>query len=769
MGIPPEIHVQQVSDTQNRNVLIVHPDNQRAVEIGELVERAGRGWAYRARVDLVDHNTIADVPNVIFISDRAFKCCDDTTFSDLRGSLPEKTILVGVIDSNMIDSPRLFGAGIDLILYQPLVLADIERAMNFAEAVHHESPQQARERLRKMTALHELAVASGHRTGTSGWLDRLVRAGCEILGADALAMWSLDRQSRRIRCIGSAGVSQEYIQYAEQQSPVLLESYEQLPGQLSTHWLTERDSSSSFRIIAPEAAHSTGIRQIAWLPVRDSNRLYGHLSFYFMSDATFEQYDLVLADAFSSIVAAALGTFWLQSEIRRTNRLYREHVEMSPQGVVICHPDGTIERSNPAVELITGYDQYEIIGESIYDWFMIPEDVPWNAWKQRDSNKPADKVELWLSRKNGERRRVACYARRVTFPDPRSLEETEHRIELVMQDVTVSARRLVELELFHDLSRLISERGSLDEAYELVVSRLYDYLNYRFVSIGRVIEGHNLQLQAYRSRRENLVVPTDMHTAMGLCGRAVRENRSILVSDVSTDWDYISIDEQVCSEIVAIIRASGQPFGFVDIQADASQPLDEDDLQLAESITAHLGLLIEQLTVHEQLERQALTDPLTGISNRRAFIKHLEALVENSESPPAALLLVELDNFKSVNDRYGHLFGDEMLKQVTGRLQTVLREGDMLARYGGDEIAMIFTDVSSEESRQVAERLRHAVAGAPFAYNDSIAELTVSIGIALYPRHGTTTDELIAEADRAMYSAKLQGRNSVRCDVPLGD
>jgi diguanylate cyclase (GGDEF)-like protein/PAS domain S-box-containing protein len=760
-----------LADSNSRSehsVLIVHPDSERAASIGQLVERHGGVWKSQSTLDDRIEVDAGSSPETVIISEGAIPQTSAQTSTNLRSHFPEPVVLVGLIDTGVIASPQLFGAGMDLILYEPLVVADIERALAFSRAIHGESREQARERLRKMTALHELAVAFGHRTGAPGWLDRLVEAGSQILGADALAMWAIDREENSIRCVASVGLDEEYICTTERQSLEPISHYDEIPPELSTAWLINEEDNTS-RIVAPDAARAIGVRQVTSLPVRDSNRLYGHLSFYFVSDAAFKNYDLVLADAFSSIVAAALGTFWLQSEIRRSNRLYREHVESSPDGVIVCHPDGTVERSNPAIERITGRDRYEIIGQSIFDWFITPDDLPWGEWATLSSESPAEMVSLWLAQNGGQRRRVSCYARRVTFPDPRRVDETEHRIQVVIHDITLSSRRLIELELFHDLTRLISDRGSLEEAYDLVVSRLHNYLDYRLVAIGRLANGRRLELKAFRTYMEDTEIPTVLEISTGICGRAIRENTSLLAQDVSQDPDYYSIDDDVLSEIVAIIRAGGKPIGIIDIQTDATQPLDEGDLQLAESIAAHLGLLIEQVSIQERLERQALTDPLTGMANRRAFMRHLHALVNDPASPPAGLMLVELDHFKSVNDRYGHLFGDEMLKQVGRRLRRVLREHDVLARYGGDEIAMIFFDLSAEQAMVIAERLRAAISSEPFKYGNAIANLTVSIGIALFPYHGHTTDELIAEADRAMYAAKLEGRNAVKGHLPLND
>ncbi len=755
----------QPTSDRTQHILIASPCPESAESIGQLLRRSGASSATQKVAPVPDGDEIGSC-DAIFVTECAIAEWG-LLERGLRTVYPPGLPIVGIVRSPIVESSTLFSAGFDLLLYEPLVQADIERALAFAEAIRDETPRQARERLRKMTAMHELAIASAHQTGTDDWVGRMVRVGRDVLGSDALAMWALDRDAGCLHCIGSAGLSSEYIAFAEQHSPMLVEHYDELPRHLSTHWLSEEEATQAFRIIAPEAARAEGIRKIAWVPVRDANQLFGHLSFYFHSDDAFERYDLVLADAFSSIVAASLSTNRLQSEIRRTNRLYREHVESSPNGVVVCLPDGSIERSNYAMEQISGRDRYEIIGKPVFDWIMPPDVLPWEEWLALNPDESPQPVERWLSRPSGERRRVSCYGRRLLLPDPITLEETEERIQIVMEDVTEQGRRLVELELFHDLSRIISERRSLIDAYEVIVDRLYKYLNYRFVAIGEVHDGRVIELQTFRTHMADVVIPTFLGIDSGLCGLAVRENRSVLTCNVSESPHYYDIDSCVTSELVAIVRANGKPVGVIDIQTDATQPLDEGDMQLANSIAAHLGLLIEQVQMQRRLERQALTDPLTGMANRRSFLRELQKLIQDPEGEPAGLLLVELDHFKQINDRYGHLFGDEMLKQVARRLRETLREQDLLARYGGDEIAVIFRGLSADGAFEIAERLRGVIDGRPFEHNGTSVSLTVSIGISLYPLHGTTTDALIGEADRAMYAAKLEGRNSVSADFTM--
>ena len=162
--------------------------------------------------------------------------------------------------------------------------------------------------------------------------------------------------------------------------------------------------------------------------------------------------------------------------------------------------------------------------------------------------------------------------------------------------------------------------------------------------------------------------------------------------------------------------------------------------------------------------RQAsLTDALTGVANRRAFFEQGNKLVERSAwaRSPAALLLFDLDAFKSINDRFGHAAGDAVLTVFCRVAASQLRPADLLARMGGEEFACLLPGISHQEAAWVADRVReafeataHAAASGPFA-------VTVSVGVASSDGHACDLDVLLAEADRALYRAKLNGRNRV--------
>jgi two-component system cell cycle response regulator len=153
----------------------------------------------------------------------------------------------------------------------------------------------------------------------------------------------------------------------------------------------------------------------------------------------------------------------------------------------------------------------------------------------------------------------------------------------------------------------------------------------------------------------------------------------------------------------------------------------------------------------------AVTDSLTGLRNRRYVTRHLEGLLR---AGGATLLMIDVDRFKSVNDTYGHAFGDAVLKEVAERLRLHLRAVDVVARFGGEEFVVAMAPQPDDDAEMVAERLRISICGTPVQIGDRALEMSISIGVAVGVPN-CTVDELAATADVALYRAKAKGRNRV--------
>jgi len=174
------------------------------------------------------------------------------------------------------------------------------------------------------------------------------------------------------------------------------------------------------------------------------------------------------------------------------------------------------------------------------------------------------------------------------------------------------------------------------------------------------------------------------------------------------------------------------------------------------------GLALNNAIAHDRLQRLAALDPLTGAYNRRFGMGRLHEEFDRAVrmNSPLGVLMLDIDHFKQVNDTYGHLVGDRLLVAITGIAKTILRDGDVLVRYGGEEFLAVLPAASSEDLRLVGERLRRAVEDASVTDGSQTIRVTTSLGAASYPNQNVEKEtELVELADAALYEAKETGRN----------
>lgn len=196
-------------------------------------------------------------------------------------------------------------------------------------------------------------------------------------------------------------------------------------------------------------------------------------------------------------------------------------------------------------------------------------------------------------------------------------------------------------------------------------------------------------------------------------------------------------------------------------------PVGKNDCDILAAVTA----------LHQQLnELSALvrTDPLTGIANYRHFHQALEREIERTQRnlQPTALIMVDIDFFKKVNDTWGHEIGNQALIHIARLLLQEVRKLDIPCRYGGEEFAVILPETDLRQTVQVAQRIRLAIQNSPLAMDhDKALSLTASLGLAVHSGgHSTTVEELVAEADHYLYQAKRGGRNQVcHAEIPSFD
>ncbi len=174
-------------------------------------------------------------------------------------------------------------------------------------------------------------------------------------------------------------------------------------------------------------------------------------------------------------------------------------------------------------------------------------------------------------------------------------------------------------------------------------------------------------------------------------------------------------------------------------------------------------ILLQRSLMHQQLAAAARTDPKTGLLNATAWQREADAEVTRAQrtNSPLALLLIDVDHFKRVNDGHGHLIGDEVLRALAAELRQQVRESDVVGRFGGEEFTVLLPRTDAADAHGIAERLRASASRLSVSAADARIKVTVSIGVALLGQHGRDLFELLAAADVALYKAKDAGRDQV--------
>ena len=307
----------------------------------------------------------------------------------------------------------------------------------------------------------------------------------------------------------------------------------------------------------------------------------------------------------------------------------------------------------------------------------------------------------------------------------------------------------------------------------------------------RLLQLQHRQREALRRRERQLTVLMDNLPGMAYCCRFDEHWTMLFVSSGCRDLTGYEPDELVenrvasyasligeahsqgLTEAVAKAVEQGEPFAveYALTRKDGSQiwvwerGRGVDDEHEGEMLLEGIVLDIsDRKALENELAELATLDPLTGLYNRREMTRLLEEEIARASRyrRELALLWIDFDHFKVINDSFGHAAGDAVLRNVSERMRTGIRSVDVIGRFGGEEFVVLLPEMGVEDALETAERLRLLVGSRPVPLETGdAATLTISIGVAVFPMHGHSPDSLCAAADKAMYRAKETGRNCV--------
>jgi len=266
------------------------------------------------------------------------------------------------------------------------------------------------------------------------------------------------------------------------------------------------------------------------------------------------------------------------------------------------------------------------------------------------------------------------------------------------------------------------------------------------------------------------VIPNRM--GEGISGGVLESGKALVVSDLERAGLTAAPAERkyrTKSFISYPITMRGRKIGVLNVaDKTGDEKFDDVDLSLLEILGPQIAVALESAEWHEratQFQLMSITDPLTGLLNRRYLEERLSDELNRSEryNYSMSCLMIDIDDFKSYNDRNGHQAGDVALKITAHALKAALRSADVACRYGGEEFCILLPQTSITEAGVIAERMRQRVAEReyPFGKSQPLGNVTVSIGISTLGKHIDTGEKVIAAADRALYTAKSQGKNRI--------
>jgi len=245
--------------------------------------------------------------------------------------------------------------------------------------------------------------------------------------------------------------------------------------------------------------------------------------------------------------------------------------------------------------------------------------------------------------------------------------------------------------------------------------------------------------------------------------------QSLLVSDTSSDDRYYEALPSTRSELAVPVLFDNALLGIINIESAHVGFFDDEDRRLIEVVANHLAITLSHISSQVDLREQAIRDPLTGMYNRHYFNSIIASELSRSDryKHPLSLMMVDIDGFRAVNNRMGHLMGDEVLQNVARMLEDNVRDSDRVIRYGGDEFLVLMPETDGQgDSQLVQDRLRQEIGFILEGTDADKLGIHLGLSIGLYSRHPSdnkTLEEILEEVDQRMYADK-RARNEDRAD-----
>jgi diguanylate cyclase (GGDEF)-like protein len=335
-------------------------------------------------------------------------------------------------------------------------------------------------------------------------------------------------------------------------------------------------------------------------------------------------------------------------------------------------------------------------------------------------------------------------------------------------DLTSSRR---ELSFYQEVSKALTSTLNLSDILSKIMHKVKEMIKAEAWSVLLIEpETGELVFEKTDAKKTKEIQKLRLKIGEGIAGWVAQEGIPVIVPDVSKDERFLGkIDQAIHFKTKSLmcvpVKVRDEILGVIEmVNKTTGEHFLKEDLDLLMRLVDQLAIAIERTSLYQKMTELVITDDLTKLFNTRYLNRTIEIEIQRSSrySSSVSLIFMDIDHFKRINDRYGHLVGSKVLVEMGQLLLKSLRTIDIVARYGGDEFVIVLPQTPPKAATQIAERMRRAIELNSFLKNEGYSlKLTASFGIASYPESAKSKEDLIQLADDAMYEVKHRTRNAV--------
>lgn len=534
------------------------------------------------------------------------------------------------------------------------------------------------------------------------------------------------------------------------------------------------------------------VRSALILPIVRGPKLMGIMSLHHSQPNHFHHDHARLMQAAADQIALALENARLYSaiqqelierrkaeqQLRESESRYRAVSEMTSDFTFSLTfnkmGDINVEWVTDAFTKITGFTPRELTEKGGWLSMVYKDDVPIaKKFAEKITKGYFDTVDFRIVTRHGDMRWLRIYGkpeenevqagwRRVVGAgqDISERKQAEEALQLANQQLRNWVNELEqhsrEISMLNEMSDLFRVCRTAEETYKVISEKgplLFPTENgalFTLTTAGNHVEA----VSSWGKHEYGLYAPEDCW--------ALRRGRVHLVENTANELTCRHLPEDFEGSYICVpMMAQGEALGFFHLNYNRPNALPENRRRLAITVAEHISLALANVRLQETLRSQSIRDPLTGLYNRRYMEEALEREIAQANRGQSVLTLVmlDLDHFKRFNDMYGHDAGDLVLRELGQVLQNYICGTNIACRYGGEEFILILPELNQEQALEQAQVVEQAIKRLKVQYRQRIlGSLTVSMGIATYPTHGSTVEAVLLAADAALYQAKNEGR-----------